>query len=77
MPAAPAHGNWRTQALESLDREQLADLHYSGVLSLSRADITRMKNLFLEAIKDSQEIVRASGEEELCVVGLDFFSLRK
>ena len=71
------HANWRTQALEALDREQLADLHYSGVVSLSRADVTKVKDLLLETVKNAQAIVKDSREEELCVMNLDFFSLKK
>jgi hypothetical protein len=71
------HSNWRTQALEALDREELADLHYSGVISLSRDDVIKVKNILLEAISQSQNVVRDSREEELYAVALDFFTLRK
>jgi uncharacterized protein (TIGR02147 family) len=71
------HSNWRTQALEALDREELADLHYSGVISLSREDVIKVKNILLEAISQSQNVVRDSKEEELYAVALDFFTLRK
>jgi len=71
------HGNWRTQALEALDREQLHDLHYSGVVSLSREDLARVKAIFLDAIRDAQAVIKDSKEEELCAVNVDFFSLRK
>ncbi len=71
------HTNWRLQAAEALDREQLADLHYSGVVSLSKSDVVKVKSIFLESIKDSQAVVRDSKEEELCAVVIDFFGLRK
>jgi hypothetical protein len=71
------HTNWRLQAAESLDREELKDLHYSGVVSLSAADATKVKNIFLESIKASQSVIKDSKEEELCAVIIDFFSLKK
>ncbi len=71
------HANWRTQALEALDRERITDLHYSGVVSLSREDLARVKELLLEDVTRSQGVVKDSREEELCAVCLDFFQLRK
>lgn len=71
------HSNWRIQALESFDRESLTDFHYSGVVSLSTADVIRVKNLFLEVVKDSQAIVKDSKEEALYSIGIDFFTLKK
>lgn len=71
------HANWRTQAIESLDREDLADLHYSGVVTLSRSDMTKIKNLLLDAIKDAQKVIQHSKEEEICALNVDLFSLRR
>lgn len=71
------HTNWRLQAAESLDREQLTDMHYSGVVSLSRVDVVKIKNILLEAVKESQVLIKDSKEEELCAVAIDFFSLKK
>ncbi|MGZ3695471.1 MAG: TIGR02147 family protein [Bdellovibrionota bacterium] len=71
------HSNWRTQALEALDREQLEDLHYSGVVSLAREDLRKIKEILLDAVKASQAVIKDSKEEELCAIGIDFFSLRK
>lgn len=71
------HTNWRTQALESLDREDVNDLHYSAVYSLSLADARRLKNQMLDHIKEYLSVVRESPEEEVYVLGLDFFNLKK
>jgi uncharacterized protein (TIGR02147 family) len=74
---AKHHSHWRQQAIESLDREQLSDLHYSTVVSLSREDVLRIKNRILEEIKINQEIVKASPEEELYAYTVDFFSMKR
>jgi len=71
------HCNWRTQVLESLDREKIHDLHYSGVVSLSRADVRVLKDRMLEHIKEYVTTVRASKEEEVYVLCMDFFGLQK
>jgi uncharacterized protein (TIGR02147 family) len=71
------HANWRTQALESLDREELHDLHYSAAVSLSLADVRRLKSQLLDQIKENLAVVRDSKEEEVFVYCVDFFGLRK
>lgn len=69
------HTNWRLQAMQSLERERIQEIHYSGVVSLSKSDVNRIKDRLLEVIKDSIEIVKESKEEELYCLSLDFFSL--
>ncbi|MGZ3695835.1 MAG: TIGR02147 family protein [Bdellovibrionota bacterium] len=71
------HSNWRTQAVESLDREKITELHYSAVMSVSKEDVLRLKNSMLDFIKENAEIIRASKEEELYCYTMDFFSLGK
>ena len=71
------HTNWRTQAVESLDREDLQDLHYSAVVSLSKADARHLKDRMLEHIKEYVNTIRDSKEEEVYSLCLDFFSLKK
>ncbi|NUM88160.1 MAG: TIGR02147 family protein [Bdellovibrionales bacterium] len=67
------HSNWRTQAALSLDREDISDLHYSGVYSLSRADALRIKDKILEELKGTLQCVRDSKEEVLYAYTIDFF----
>jgi hypothetical protein len=69
------HSNWRTKALESLDREGPDELHYSSVFSLSKKDLVKVKDLLLSAIEQNAKLVKESGEEELVALCLDFFSL--
>ena len=71
------HSNWRTQALESLDREELSDLHYSAVVSLSADDVRELKNHILESIKDYLSLIRESKEEEVYALCIDFFGAKK
>ncbi len=71
------HMNWRVKALESLENETLEDLHYSGVVSLSEADVVRIKNLLLDQLKENLKIITDSKEERLFVLNIDFFNLAK
>jgi uncharacterized protein (TIGR02147 family) len=72
------HTNWRTQAIESLEREKIDDLHYSGVFSLSKKDSIRIKDLILKTLNDNLKLISASPvEEELYCYNIDFFSLRR
>lgn len=69
------HSNWRIKAMESLENEELHDLHYSGVVSLSAADVSRVKNLLLDQLKENLKIIGASKEERLYAMNIDFFNL--
>lgn len=71
------HTNWRNQAVESLDREHPTDLHYSGVVSLSREDVVKIKNQILEFIKDTIGTIRKSKEETVYSYCIDFFDVQK
>lgn len=71
------HSNWRVQAIESLEREGLSDLHYSGVVSISTQDVMRIKNRILDMIGEIQETVRESKSQELCGIAMDLFKLQR
>ncbi|MNT43381.1 hypothetical protein D3C72_1798500 [compost metagenome] len=69
------HTNWRLQAMQSLDREKLNELHYSAVVSLSKEDVLKIKNTLLENIGENIKLIRESKEEELFCLSIDFFDL--
>ncbi len=71
------HTNWRNQAIESLDRQTIRDLHYSAVVTRSEKDVLKIKDRLLQSINDNLEIVKASPEEKVYVYALDFFELKK
>jgi uncharacterized protein (TIGR02147 family) len=70
------HSQWRLQAMRSLDRADLEDLHYSAVVSLSRADIRALKSQMFDHIQEYVTQVKASKEEEVYGLCLDFFDLK-
>lgn len=69
------HANWRVQALQSLDRVEAADLHYSAVFSLSQKDRLRLKDVMIEFIKQNATTIESSKEEQLCAMCMDFFGV--
>lgn len=71
------HSNWRQQAIESLERETLRDLHYSAVVSVSRADALKVKDAALQFIQESLQVIHPSQEEELFCLNIDFFDLSR
>lgn len=71
------HTNWRLYAIESLEREASSDLHYSAVVSLSYRDALQVKDRLLEHLKEILTTIKASAEEELCVLNIDFFNANR
>ncbi|MNL20680.1 hypothetical protein D3C87_1419380 [compost metagenome] len=71
------HTNWRLQAIESLDQEELTDLHYSAVVSLSEKDVRDIKEKILEQIKNNINQIRESKEEKIYCYTIDFFNLKR
>ncbi len=73
------HSNWRIEAIKSLDRGKGAQggesLHYSAVVTLSQADVVRLKEHFIRSLEEFSQIVAASPEETARAITLDFFSL--
>ena len=63
--------------MESLDRETGSDLHYSGVLCLSKKDQEKIKSKIFEMLQEHLAISDASAEEEICCYNIDLFSLAR
>lgn len=71
------HTNWRLKAIEDLEKETLKDLHFSSLCTISEADVLKIKNIFLDVIMKNSEIIKASKEEKMYVINIDFFNLLK
>jgi uncharacterized protein (TIGR02147 family) len=71
------HTNWRMQAIRSLDLKKPEDLHYSAVVTLSKADAALIRNRLLSSLQENLETIRDSREEEGYVYCLDFFPLSR
>lgn len=69
------HSNWRIHAVESLDRDNPEDLHYSGVVTLAHSDFQKVREILMKGLLEAIEAIKPSKEERVCVVGLDFYQL--
>lgn len=69
------HSNWRMQALQSLERERPEELHYSSVVTMSRADLEKIRSILVGAIEQVRGVVRESKEEALFCYSLDLFEV--
>jgi uncharacterized protein (TIGR02147 family) len=69
------HANWRLYSIRACERQKNTDLHYSSVITLSEADLFRVKRILLEALDKAREIIKPSKEEKLCSLLLDFFEV--
>jgi uncharacterized protein (TIGR02147 family) len=70
------HTNWRMRAIRSLEDENTqANLHYSSAITISEADVTRIKSQLVRYIDEIKTVVRESKEEGVHCFSLDFFRL--
>lgn len=69
------HINWRSQSLQSVEKNLAEDLHFSTVVSLSNEDFGKIKEIFVQAISKAREVIAPSPEEEIVAITLDVFKL--
>lgn len=69
------HTNWRMQAIRSFERETPQELHYSGVISLSKEDLPRVREALVRALEDVRKVVKDSKDEAVYCYALDLFGL--
>lgn len=69
------HINWRSQALQSAEKNLKEDVHYSNVIAIAKEDYEKIKEVFVAAIEKTQNIIKPSREEEIYAITLDIFRL--
>ena len=69
------HLNWRMQAMQSLEKEGSHDLHYSSVITVSEADLPRVRETLVKAIESVRSVVRPSVDETLFCYSIDLFQI--
>lgn len=69
------HINWRSQALQSAEKNLTHDMHYSNTFSLARKDFPKIKEIFLKAIEDARSVIKPSKDEEMFAITLDVFNV--
>lgn len=73
------HTNWRVKALQSFEQQEQdqTNLHYSAVITLSHADVQRVRETLLKAIAENEKIFRPSKEEAVYCLDMDWFRVSK
>lgn len=69
------HRNWRLRTMEGFEQPHPEDLHYSGTLTVSRADVEAIRQVVLDTVSRVSGVVKKTQPEEAYVLGLDFFRL--
>lgn len=71
------HTNWRVRAIESLDHYKDKHLHYSSVISVSKSDVDKVRELMVSLIQQIRSIVRESKDEACYSYAMDLFEVGK
>ncbi len=67
------HHNWRVHTAERCSFPAPAELHFSAVHSMSTSDFLEVKRILSETILTVDRRVRASKEEDVFFLGVDFY----
>jgi len=69
------HSNWRMQSIQSLDRKNSEDLHYSLVMSISNDAAQKIRELLLQSIQASEPAIKDAKDEEVFGLTIDLFKV--
>jgi hypothetical protein len=64
-------------AIQNLSSQNDMDLHFSGIYSLDKKTALKIKDEFMDFLKLKLKDIEIAKEEELFVLGIDFFNLNK
>ncbi len=69
------HTNWRIQAMRSIDINDFNDFHYSSIVSMSKEDVPRIKEILIRTIEQCRVIIQESKEEKVQSLCIDLFGI--
>ena len=69
------HRNYRMRAMEELRSLKSENLHYSHLITLSKNDVQKIKELLLNLAGEVDKILIPSPDEVACQLNFDFFSI--
>lgn len=67
------HINWRSQSLQSVEKNLPDDLHFSTVFAITKSDFNNIKEIFIQSIESARKIIRPSDSEEIYALTIDLF----
>ncbi len=65
--------NWRMRSLNRLDRITNEELMVSSPFSISKSDFSKLKQMLLDFVENSSEIIRESPADDVACFNLDLF----
>lgn len=75
-PFAPHnHINWRQRSIQALQDEPDQGLHLTTILTMSAKDVDRVRELFIQCVEKTNNIVDSSGNEKSVALMIDFFEI--
>jgi uncharacterized protein (TIGR02147 family) len=69
------HINWREKAIDALNREGPAKLHYTAPMTLSRTDAFEVRELIVQYLQRVDKIIEPSIPEQLYCLNIDWFKV--
>lgn len=69
------HQNWRLRAIERADRTGGDELQFTSPVSVSRAGISQVRKILVNAIEDSFKIIDPAPCEELACLNIDWIKM--
>lgn len=70
------HANWRIKAIQASDDLADDELMFTGVMSISKADFTQLREEIAAFIGKSSRLVKDSIAEEVACLNFDFFKVK-
>ncbi len=71
--ASVYHSQWRQKAIEDLSAKDYENIHYTTLYTMSVSDHNQLKQMILDFIQKTRDVVISSPEEELYCFTCDFF----
>jgi len=71
------HLNWKLKSMEAVNQPKPNDVQYTSVVSLSRSDAEKIREIIFQAIDSIRNTVKGSKEEMLACYHIDFFDLER
>ena len=69
------HQNWRAKSSDFHERMTSSDLAFTAPVSVAKKDISKVRNVLVEAIADIAKIVEDSKSENVVYLGIDWIKL--
>lgn len=69
------HINWRVKAIQQLNQEEAAKLHYSCPLTISKADAIKVREQIVQLLESVDKVIEPSSSEELRCLNIDWFKI--